>query len=216
MHTLIVIAHPDSDSLTHHLAQALADAAGSDGRTVEVADLAAEGFDPRFTLQDRAAYHAGAGYPDDVRDEQARLGRTDQLVLVFPIWWWSMPALLKGWIDRVFANGWAFGYDAATDDADEIGKGRLRWLTIHLVPIASGSAAGFARHGYDAALRTLVEHGVIDYCGAQRGMTEYVWRSENTAPDELGTRIDEIADELRTRLAVATRPGARILSSPDL
>jgi putative NADPH-quinone reductase len=45
--------------------------------------------------------------PADVLAEQARIDRADALVLVFPIYWWSLPGLLKGWIDRVFVNGWA-------------------------------------------------------------------------------------------------------------
>ncbi|TDD90522.1 flavodoxin family protein [Saccharopolyspora karakumensis] len=195
MHTLVVVAHPDPDSLTQHVARKLVHAANSAsaGHTAELGDLVAEGFDPRFTNQDRAAYLASANYPPDVVVEQTRIERAQHLVLVFPVWWWSMPALLKGWIDRVFSNGWAFGHAVGPDDADVEDSGGLEGLTIHLVPIASGNEAGYDRHGYDSALRTQLEHGLSDYCGARRGIAEYIWRSETTPADELRSRIEEIA-----------------------
>lgn len=196
-----MVAHPDPDSLSMRVAARIATEAGRAGGTAEVADLVAEGFDPRFTEQDRAAYLAAAGYPDDVLAEQARIERARHLVLVFPVWWWSMPALLKGWIDRVFANGWAFGYDPTADDAVSAGTGRLGRLTVHLVPIASGSEGSYDRHGYGAALRTQISHGVIDYCGAERGVLECIWRSETASPHEIETRLEEIAGLLADRIA---------------
>lgn len=195
MHALVVVAHPDPQSLSHHVARELVSAVDSAGaeHTAELGDLVAEGFDPRFTNEDRAAYLAGANYPPDVAAEQARIERAQHLVLVFPVWWWSMPGVLKGWVDRVFANGWAFGHTPRPDNANVSDSSGLDGLTIHLVPIASGNEGGYDRHGYDTALRTQIEHGVIDYCGAKRGITEYIWRSETTPVDELDARIDEIA-----------------------
>jgi NAD(P)H dehydrogenase (quinone) len=169
--TLIVTAHPDPDSLTHHLAARLRDALPAG--TVETADLAAEGFDPRFTLADRQTYRTGTDALADVVAEQQRIDRATDLVLVFPVWWWSVPAVLKGWIDRVFVNGWAF-------DVDPDGGIRraLERLTVHLVPIAGDDAGVYERHGYAEALRTQVEHGIVDFCGARRGATVFVHDSE--------------------------------------
>ncbi|WP_447532147.1 NAD(P)H-dependent oxidoreductase, partial [Pseudomonas aeruginosa] len=62
------------------------------------------------------AVHLGtASPPPYVLVEQARIHPADTLVLVYPIYWWSMPALLKGWIVRVFSNGWAFDYSIGGD-----------------------------------------------------------------------------------------------------
>jgi NAD(P)H dehydrogenase (quinone) len=105
-----------------------------------------------------------------------------------------MPALLKGWIDRVFANGWAFGYDPEADDTLASSDGLLQGITIHLVPIASGTPGSYDRHGYDSALRTQIAHGVIDYCDATRGITEYVWESETSSRETLESRIQEIVE----------------------
>ena len=174
--TLIVTAHPDQDSLTAGVARLLQEALhGTVGRTepAELADLAAEGFDPRFGIADRDHYRGDAEVPADVAREQRRLDEADHLVLVFPVYWWSMPALLKGWIDRVFVNGWAFDIDPAGGTRRNLGR-----LMVHLLPVAGDALGTYERHGYEQALRTQIEHGIVDYCGAQRGAVAFVHESE--------------------------------------
>lgn len=140
---------------------------------VEIVDLAAEGFDPRFTVADRRTYLTGGHVTPDVIAEQRRVDGADHLVLVFPVYWWSMPAQLKGWIDRVFVNGWAFTIDPEYGIRRNLGR-----LTIHLIPVAGDDAGVYERHGYEQALRTQIEHGIIDYCGSRRGATAFVYESE--------------------------------------
>ncbi|MBF4567492.1 NAD(P)H-dependent oxidoreductase [Plantibacter sp. VKM Ac-2880] len=171
MPTLIVTAHPDPDSLVQHLADRLVGALHAG--TSELADLAAEGFDPRYTLGDRHTYRVAGEYTPDVAREQERLDRASDLVLVFPVYWWSMPALLKGWFDRVFVNGWAFGLDADGRIVRQLDR-----LRIHLVPVAGDDAGVYDRHGYEHAMRTQIEHGIVDFCGARRGVTAFVHDSE--------------------------------------
>jgi len=162
--TVIVTAHPEPDSLTNQIARRLASML--DPSPVEIVDLAAEGFDPRFTGADRRTYLTGGHVTPDVIAEQRRVDGADHLVLVFPVYWWSMPAQLKGWIDRVFVNGWAFTIDPECGIRRNLGR-----LTIHLIPVAGDDAGVYERHGYEQALRTQIEHGIIDYCGSRRGAT---------------------------------------------
>lgn len=166
-----MIAHPDPSSLTHHVAARLA--AALPPGDAEIADLTAEGFDPRFTMGDRHSYRVVGEYPEDVASEIARLERAEHLVLVFPMFWWSMPGILKGWIDRVFVNGWAFG----VGEGGGIRPG-LQWLTTHLVPIAGSDAALYERRGYDRSFSTQIETGIVDYCGSPRGLTEFLYDAD--------------------------------------
>ncbi|WP_405372848.1 MULTISPECIES: NAD(P)H-dependent oxidoreductase [unclassified Microbacterium] len=184
MTTLIVTAHPDPTSLTASIAQQLRNALQPG--PVDMADLAAEGFDPRFTLEDRATYRGDAGAPAEVVREQRRIDGADHLVLVFPVYWWSMPALLKGWIDRVFINGWAFDIDPVGGTRRRLGK-----LTVHLILVAGDAAGTYERHGYVEAIRTQIEHGVVDYSGAKRGSTVFVHESEGDDADARSARIDD-------------------------
>lgn len=163
MHSLIVVAHPNPDSLTHAIARQVAQGIAASGspHTSEMADLIAEGFDPRFNQADQALFMNQGAVPADVAAEQARLDRADALVLVYPIYWWSFPALLKGWIDRVFSIGWAY---------EDSGNGKvvkkLQRLQVHLIAVGGADEGTFTRHGYAPAMRTQIDHGIFDYCGA--------------------------------------------------
>lgn len=164
MHTLIVTAHPESGALTHAIARRIGEAitASDAANRVTHADLMAEDFDPRFNMQDQALFRGTGATPADVAAEQARLEAADTLVLVYPLYWWSFPALLKGWIDRVFTQGWAY-----QDGADGKVQKKLQWLRVHLVGIGGAGADMIERRGYGAAMKTQIDMGIFDYCGAR-------------------------------------------------
>ena len=122
-------------------------------------------------------HHREAPAPVDVLAEQARIDRADDLVLVFPVYWWSMPALLKGWIDRVFANGWAFDFSADAKLEKKLGA-----LRVHLIGVGGADAGTYARHGYAEAMKTQIDHGIFDYCGARVVTSELLLESETRDP----------------------------------
>ncbi|GLO46967.1 NAD(P)H-dependent oxidoreductase [Pseudomonas putida] len=176
MHALIVVGHHDPQSLTHALARQIANGLANTGHSSEIADLASEGFDPRFGLADHAVHRRLAAPPADVLKEQARIERADALVLVYPIYWWSLPALLKGWVERVFSNGWAFDYEGG------VTVKKLRGMKVHLVGVAGADSGTFERHGYGEAMRVQIEHGIFDYCGAEVLSSTLLDESEDTDP----------------------------------
>lgn len=180
MHALIVVSHPNPHSLTHAVAAQVVEGitAANPESTVETADIAAEGFDPRFTNADISVLLREAAPPPDVVAEQKRIDRANSLVLVYPVYWWSMPALMKGWIDRVFTNGWA--YDDIPNT--KIVK-RLRHLQVHLIAIGGADMRTYARHGYFGAMKTQIDHGIFDYCGARVMTSELMLLSDARFPE---------------------------------
>ncbi|OBU68040.1 NAD(P)H dehydrogenase [Stenotrophomonas maltophilia] len=164
MHSLIVVAHPGPGSLTHAIAHRIGEAiaAADAGNSVAYADLMAEGFDPRFNAEDHALFRGTGGVPADVAAEHARLQATDALVLVYPLYWWSFPAVLKGWIDRVFTQGWAY-----QEGADGKVQKKLQRLRVHLAGVGGAGAEMIERRGYGAAMKTQIDMGIFDYCGAR-------------------------------------------------
>lgn len=196
MHALIVIAHPDPASLTHAVAAGLAQGIAASGHTTEIADLAAEGFDPRFTPGDHALHQKKAGPAPDVAAEHARIDRADALVLAYPVYWWSFPGLLKGWIDRVFTQGWA--YDESPDGKLEK---KLQRLQVHLVAIGGADQRTFARHGYFGAMKTRIDHGIFGYCGATVATSELLLASDEGYPASLPDTARDIGRKVFMKAA---------------
>jgi NAD(P)H dehydrogenase (quinone) len=195
MHALVVTAHPDAASLTHAVArQVIAGIEAHPGHTSEMADLAAEGFDPRFTATDIELFKRRGAADASVPAEQQRIDRADLLVLVYPVYWWSMPGLLKGWIDRVFTQGWA--YDDVPEGTTVKMLGRL---AVQLVGIGGADQRTYARHGYADAMRTQIDHGIFGYCGAPVVGSDFLLHSDAPSREKALRQAFDIGG----RLAVA-------------
>jgi NAD(P)H dehydrogenase (quinone) len=112
MQALVVIAHPCDDSFTHAAAGRAVAGLRSAGHEVEVVDLYALGFRVAMSPEERRAYHGETPLIDEHTREHARLVEwADCLVFVYPTWWSGLPAILKGWLERVMVPGVAFVFD---------------------------------------------------------------------------------------------------------
>lgn len=158
MHVLTVLDHPDPGSFSAAVARQFMAGASAAGHDVELADLNAEGFDPRWSLADIEA-DSPTTVPPDILREQARIARADAICLVFPLFWWGMPAMTKGWVDRVWSWGWA--YDQLDDPEHSLQRPRSGVL---LVP-AGARSDEMEDRGYRAALETGWIDGTFGYFG---------------------------------------------------
>ena len=121
MRIFVVLVHPKADSFNAALCAALCDGLRDAGHEADVADLYAEGFDP--VLRGPELTPPGIGrLPRDVTDYQRRILRAHALAFVYPVWWFGTPAMLKGFVDRVFREDFAFCFTAG---------GRVRGLLLH-------------------------------------------------------------------------------------
>ena len=178
---LIVTAHPIETSLSHTLAQRIAGKLQEQGTQVEIADLHAEGFSPAMIRADLDLYHGDASaLPDDVLREQQRVERADMLIFVFPFYWWSVPALLKGWVDRVLTVNWAY-------KVGEEGRivGNLRDVPVRLVATAGSDIAGFDKHGYSAAIQSQIVEGVFGFCGLKNVTLDILYEADSASPQQV-------------------------------
>ncbi|MBY0337895.1 MAG: NAD(P)H-dependent oxidoreductase [Acetobacteraceae bacterium] len=108
MRVLMIHCHPRPDSYSRALREAALEGLRQAGHEVELRDLYAEGFQPAMTAEERPRYaRIEPGLPG-LEDHVESLRAAEALVLVYPTWWYGMPALLKGWFDRVWAPGIAF------------------------------------------------------------------------------------------------------------
>jgi len=159
MKILAVLAHPNTDSFTRALLDEFVASAESTGHSVVIADLHAEGFDPNFNMHDVAVYGGQAEVSDEIVAEQKRIMDADAMAFFFPLWWWSMPAILKGWIDRVFSSGFAFEF------IDGHSSGLLTHKKVALFCPAATDQGYYRRYGYHSGFQRLVDAGIFGYCG---------------------------------------------------
>ncbi|HHB76383.1 MAG TPA: flavodoxin family protein [Desulfobulbus sp.] len=110
MKCLVVIAHPLEDSLCHHLAGEVIHHLTAKGYVITVKDLYKENFDPVLSATERAGYYAEQFDVRLLKDDIIQLQEAESLVFIFPTWWFSFPAILKGWFDRVWAPGYAYNH----------------------------------------------------------------------------------------------------------
>ncbi len=114
MNVLVVLAHPNPDSFNHAVAHRAVDTLQSVGHEVQLLDLYALGFKAAMSADERVAYHSDEPVLDPlVAAHVELLRRADTLVFVYPTWWSSLPAILKGWLERVMVPGVAFVFDDA-------------------------------------------------------------------------------------------------------
>lgn len=101
MHTLIVYCHPYPGSFGHAELEAITRKLEREGKSYEVIDLYEEGFNPVLTREELKVYFSGKVIDPMVAKHQELLLKCEHLVMIFPIWWSDVPAMLKGWIDKV-------------------------------------------------------------------------------------------------------------------
>ncbi len=128
MLALIVVAHPSTDSYCHALAGRAEAGLLAAGHEVVVLDLYAQGVSVAMSAQEREAYHGESPIVDPVIAEHAALvQRAEAIVFVYPTWWSGLPAILKGWLERVMVPGVGFVLDERTNKVRP-GLGQMRRL----------------------------------------------------------------------------------------
>lgn len=116
MRALVVIAHPDRDSLCHAAAARATDGLGRAGHHVDVIDLYAQGYRAAMSLEERLAYETDDPISDPQVAEHAELlTQAEILVFVYPTWWSGLPAILRGWFERTMVPGVGFHLDPDTN-----------------------------------------------------------------------------------------------------
>lgn len=160
--TLIVMAHPNPDSFNQAIKEHLVAELEAQNHQVRVRDLYALGFDPVLSLEELQRYDSQEGeVPADVQVEQDEILWADNLVFIYPTWWWSMPAVMKGYFDRVFLPGFAFS-------ADEQGiKGLLTGKKAWIVQTTGSDQAYIEENGLDRMVKTPMEIGLFNFCGIE-------------------------------------------------
>jgi len=178
MHVLIVYAHAEPKSFNGAMKDTAVATLTAAGHTVEVSDLHAMDFRPADGPRDFAGTRADADFlqmqaeqrkavadgtlAPDIRAEQEKLKRADLLIFQFPLYWFNLPAILKGWVDRVFSAGFAYGGGMRYDE------GPFRGRRAMLAMTTGGNWDTFAPdglHGHLDGILWPIHNGIFRYVG---------------------------------------------------
>jgi NAD(P)H dehydrogenase (quinone) len=184
-HILIVHAHPEPQSLNGSLPNVALAALREQGHEVQVSDLYAMNWNAvadaadfrqvqessrlRYVAESKHAFATGTQAPE-IEAEQIKLLWADAVIFQFPLWWFSLPAILKGWVERVFAFGFAYGVGEHGGNrwGDRYGEGRLAGRRAMLSITIGGRSPHYSDRGVNGPLNDLlfpIHHGVFWYPG---------------------------------------------------
>ncbi|WP_409347330.1 NAD(P)H-dependent oxidoreductase [Paenibacillus sp. MBLB4367] len=155
---LVIQGNPSSDSLGSALASAYADGARGSGADVSVLDLSQLSFNPNLA----GGYKRRTELEPDLVRAQELIREAEHLVFVYPVWWGTMPALLKGFIDRVFLPGFAFKYRKGSMLWDKLLKGKSARLIVTLDTPVWYYYLVQGKPGHNAMKKTTLE-----FCGVK-------------------------------------------------
>lgn len=215
MNVLIVFAHPEPQSLNGALLRCAVRQLEAAGHSVQVSDLYAMGFKATLDAEDfppgdgpfdpslasLEGLKSGEQHPQ-ITAEQAKLDWADALILQFPLWWFSLPAILKGWVERVYAYGFAYGVGEHSDQhwGDRYGEGRMAGKRAMLMVTTGGWESHYSPRGINGPIDELlfpIHHGVLHYPGFEVLPPFLVHRTSRV--DE--ARFAQIEAQLAERMA---------------
>jgi NAD(P)H dehydrogenase (quinone) len=204
---LLVHAHPEPTSLTRSLVEVAQTHLSQSGHRVIESDLYGLNWKAVFDADDFLkreneerlsfigesgfAYASGTQTPD-VQGEQVKLRQADAVIFQFPLWWFSFPAILKGWVDRVFAFGLAYGYKGAGNQY-RYGEGGLAGKRALLAVTVGGPIEDYGRRGINGSLEQIlfpITHGTLFFSGMEVLPTFAVYGAGGIKDAEVGLAKD--------------------------
>lgn len=222
MNVLIVYAHPEPRSLNGSLKDFAVNHLQQAGHQVQVSDLYAMQWKAQLDAADTLAPPVGAHFDAtldsrfaydnqlqaaDIAAEQEKLRWADTVIFQFPLWWFSMPAIMKGWFDRVYANGFAYGVGEHNDHhwGDRYGEGTLAGKRAMLVVTTGGWESHYAPRGINGPIEDLlfpIQHGMLFYPGFSVLPPLVLYRVQKSAQERfagwcaaLAQRLDRLAQD---------------------
>lgn len=216
MNILYLYAYPEPRSLNGEIKRFALERLRRAGHDVQLSDLYSMRWKPAVDREDflqldpsqalavenasHDAFMAGT-QSADIEAEQRKLREADALIVQFPMWWFSMPAILKGWFDRVYAYGLAYGVGEHSDQrwGARYGEGSFTGKRAMLIVTMGGWVSHYSERGINGRIQDLlfpIHHGILSYPGFDVLPPYLVYRAKKM--DEM--RLQRIHNELGERL----------------
>jgi len=160
MNYVIIYAHPNTASFNHAILETISEELKKSNKDLNVRDLYKIGFNPVLSAEDLAAMQHGV-VPHDIKTEQDYIRTADTLIVISPIWWSAMPAMLKGYIDRVFSL--KFAYDITADGVIGLLKGKK----VFIVSTTGASKEDYEKMGAFTMMNQSMDMAIFQFSGME-------------------------------------------------
>jgi Putative NADPH-quinone reductase (modulator of drug activity B) len=168
----LIWAHPRHDSLTAQVVQTIQQQAADQQIAVDTLDLYRADFDPVLGIQDEPDWeNPRKTYSPEVHDLFSQMQGHDTAVVVFPLWWYSFPAMLKGYLDRVWNYGLAYG------EGSSLPFKRIRWVAL-----VGGAEDKFEHYGWRKNMSDYL-HNASGYLGVTDVEVTYLYNTIGVEAD---------------------------------
>lgn len=185
MKYLIIYAHPNPVSFNHAIKTEIENALKKNTISYAIRDLYDTKFHPILSANDFGFFKAGK-VPADIQKEQEFIKNAEHLIFIYPIWWFSMPAVLKGYIDRVFSHGFAYS-------VDEKGiHGLLTNKKATIINTTGGLEENYKSAGFANALTLTTDTGIFGLCGMKIALHKFLYAVPTTDNANRVKMLDEI------------------------
>lgn len=186
MRVMVTIDHPWKQSFNYAILNAVTHILQEAGHEVDTLLLNDENFDPVLHTEELAGYRFGQYLDPKVGEYQRRIAQAQHLIYIFPVWWEVMPALLKGFFDKVFLPEWAFTEAEAAP------------LLAHITGATVITTMGAPRPIY-TSVEPVVCKGILEFCGVQQTRWFNLCEVGTCTPEARTAFLDEISQHLRAQ-----------------
>lgn len=209
MRVFVVFAHPEPRSFNGALFRTAVESLEAADHELQISDLYADGFnpisgrhnftdvrDPGYFKQQLEELHATEvhGFAPSIEAELSKLEWCDLMIWQFPLWWFGLPAVLKGWVDRVFAMGRTYGGGRFYEDG--VFRGKRAFLSL----TTGGAVAAYERGGFNGDIEVVlrpIQRGMLRFVGFQVLAPNIVFGPAHQSDEELRTALGAYAKRLR-------------------
>ena len=185
MKYLVVYVHPSPKSFNHAILETISGQLKKGKKEFKVRDLYKIGFNPVLSTKDLSAIEKGA-VPKDIKKEQSYISKADTIIFIFPIWWSAMPAMLKGYIDRVFSL--KFAYDITEDGVMGLLKGKKAFI----VSTTGASKEEYEKMGAFKMMKMAMDMAMFEFSGMKVIGHKYFSSVPSVSPQDRKNMLKEL------------------------
>lgn len=190
MKFLVIYAHPNPQSFNHAIFEKVTSTLKSRESEFRIIDLYSENFNVTLNAKDFETLQKGK-MPEDVQRYQQDIVWADKLIFIFPVWWWSYPAILKGFIDRVFLHGFAYTFD----------KNGLKKLLKNekalIFMTTGGPKEEYEKNNVVQILQRPLSQGILSFCGIENSEFHIFYAVPSSTEEQRKSYLDEVEEAVK-------------------